>query len=544
MSSEINLPDGTMFVVGTISEFEELLRQCVHQSAQGLIAKKQHSSYFKDYFSRIKAQTIVLEKPYVDRDFLEDFAAYYVRCFENYERKCARMHFFAASFTTAELQAVLKGNAVDIAERLKTSYLGFVVIKPLPLTYFGRTCLTTKGSADTSVFPAGHPFKVSLFGIDLEVDQTLPFQEQDSVVAACATSALWSAFHGTGRIFQHAIPSPVEITKAATQQLPAESRALPNHGLHPHMMAQAIRSVGLEPHYVGTHRFEVLLGNAYAYLREGIPPVLGFKLHDKRKKLDDATGQVGKHAVAITGFNLGLPAARPIGTSGFLLRATRIDKLFVHDDGIGPYARMEMLNYSVGRDIEDDKGKRATIQIPAVGTSWLADDGSSGNVVALPEILMIPLYHKIRIPYEVAQKVVVEFDQICASLGKQTADVGLNERFEWDIYLTTVNEIKAELLTGKKIVGDRLEKLLTQQMPKFIWRASASNGTGAVFDLLFDATDIEHGLFVVRIIGYNDVLLAFLAEIAKGTDADLEKSFPRFARGRKILKAFMTQAAA
>ena len=35
-------------------------------------------------------------------------------------------------------------------------------------------------------------------------------------MAACATSALWSLFQKTAKIFQHSIPSPVEITKIDT----------------------------------------------------------------------------------------------------------------------------------------------------------------------------------------------------------------------------------------------------------------------------------------------------------------------------------------
>ena len=37
-------------------------------------------------------------------------------------------------------------------------------------------------------------YKVSLFGIDLAIN-TIAFQEQDRVVSACATSALWSMYH-------------------------------------------------------------------------------------------------------------------------------------------------------------------------------------------------------------------------------------------------------------------------------------------------------------------------------------------------------------
>ena len=55
--------------------------------------------------------------------------------------------------------------------------------------------------------------------------KSLSFQEQDHEVAACATSALWSIFHGTGKMFQHPILSPVEITKVAFEIMPLDTRA-------------------------------------------------------------------------------------------------------------------------------------------------------------------------------------------------------------------------------------------------------------------------------------------------------------------------------
>ncbi len=48
------------------------------------IADKPHLSYFDEYFSYLGAQTIIVENDYVDRDFLEDYAGYYSRCFADY----------------------------------------------------------------------------------------------------------------------------------------------------------------------------------------------------------------------------------------------------------------------------------------------------------------------------------------------------------------------------------------------------------------------------------------------------------------------------
>ena len=88
-------------------------------------------------------------------------------------------------------------------------------------------------------------YEANLIGIQLQVN-TLAFQEQDKTIAACATSALWTIFHGTGMLFQHRIPSPVEITRVATDRFPRE-RSFPSDGLDLLQAVDAVRSIGLEP---------------------------------------------------------------------------------------------------------------------------------------------------------------------------------------------------------------------------------------------------------------------------------------------------------
>lgn len=181
----------------------------VHSKAGAdVVRAKQHVGYFREYFDHIGCRSIVVELEYVDRDYLEDFAAYYVRCFEGYPRFCVRLHFFAGKFGAAKFKRVLLHTRSTAELGL---YLGFVVVRPLPETIIGRTCLATyEPENGRRYYPAIRTYDVNLFGISLQVS-TLAFQEQDQVVAACATSALWSGFQATARLFQHPIYSPVTM---------------------------------------------------------------------------------------------------------------------------------------------------------------------------------------------------------------------------------------------------------------------------------------------------------------------------------------------
>ncbi len=162
----------------------------------------------------MKAQTLVVENDYTDGDYLDDFASYYVKCFRSYNRRCKRLHFFGQKFAEGEFRQLVQGELPPSEEEaLKTSYLGFVVARPLPEAIIGRTLLATyPPDGSRRNYPCTRVYRANLFGVELSV-MSLPFQEQDSVLAACATVALWSAFHKTAELFGTTTPTPVEILR-------------------------------------------------------------------------------------------------------------------------------------------------------------------------------------------------------------------------------------------------------------------------------------------------------------------------------------------
>lgn len=481
-------------------------------NTEAAISRKSHPAYLDSYFKALGIQTIVVECPYVDRDYLEDFAAYYVTCFKDYERHCARMHFFSNTFDKATFEALLLGDSTKLSTRaLQEAYCGFIVIKPLPQTVFGRTCLKTYPQTDRRDFSVARTFNANLFGINLKVSETLPFQEQDNVVAACATSALWSVLQATAKEFQHALLTPIAITRAATDFLPAETRMIPNRGgLATAMMAEAIRHVGLEPLALNAPLNDdaTFKGALYAYLRARIPIVLGVRLCDT--SLPTGDNIVGDHAIAVAGFGISEQPAAPVTSSGFRHRAARIEKIYAHDDQVGPFARMEFDGKIVTVELDDGKGQVAA---HSLSTSWRASDGTTHAIRAVPLILLIPLYHKIRIPFEDIIQAVSGFHKFLATAQPLNQVVGA-DNLEWDIHLTTVNDLKSDLQQCSQLLGQSRLQWLTQPMPRFIWRALARKGNDRMFDIFFDATDIHTSDGVHGVLCYDTALASALALIA------------------------------
>lgn len=477
------------------------------RAASEVINSKCHVGYFESYFDHLKAATIVVENEYIDRDFLEDFAAYYVRCFPDYSRKCVRLHFFRDDFSRDDLLALLAGDASPLTETsLRDSYLGFVVIKPLPQTIVGRTCLRTYEEVDGRRYPITRRYSANLFGIELSVN-TLAFQEQDSVVAACATSALWSAFHGTGVLFQHAIPSPVEITKSANVNSSSTSRQFPNSGLSAAQMANAIRCVGLEPFAVAVPNESSLKSALYAYLNGAVPVLMCISLVDTNAA---QAKRVGLHAIAVNGFRLeSHHSSGEVDNLGILAVSQQINRIYAHDDGIGPFSRMQLDGISV---LFDD-GSGVTDRY-SLSTSWTDANGLVGKIRAIPELLIVPLYHKIRIPFDRIHGLVMQFDgfvELLRTLGHWP----FSSRLCWDMHLTTVNDFRKSLKGSSAIASDTRAATMLVSLPRFLWRAQARFAGNPVFDLLFDATDIEQGRCFVRAVTYDATTLAVMQEVAK-----------------------------
>lgn len=477
------------------------------QASVELIKAKHHSTYFKEYFKKVAAKTIIVEKDYIDRDYLEDFASYYVKCFDGYEKKCTRIHFFLNDFSVENFSGLLKGEDTSLnIYKLQENYLGFVVIKPLPSTVIGRSCLKTYEHEGHRYFPIVRRYCANLYGIQLHIN-SLAFQEQDSVVAACATSALWSIFHGTGILFHHPIFSPAEITKKASEYLPTgtmEARIFPNKGLSIEQMAYAIRDVSLEPHLINPTSQFITQGTLYAYVRGKIPVLLGIALYDLKNDK-----YIGKHAVAITGYSISDNYISSVPDLDIKLNSFRIDRLYVHDDQVGPFARMVFDNVEM-----NSKSNLFETDQFSLKTFWRDTNQEIGNIRAIPSIILIPLYHKIRIPYSTIFNTIIYFHSFILFLNNYKL-LWSNRNFEWDIYLTTINDFKSEFLNQKYIVGQELFDVLSEPLPHFIWRATATLDKQPVLDLLFDATDIEQGEFLLKMIEYDKEICSAIRSFSK-----------------------------
>lgn len=451
-------------------------------------ASNKHFSYMEKYFRHESVKTLVFEFEYTDKDFIEDYSRYYSRCLKPYSKSCVRIHAFRTSFDEDDFVALLQRGPTSLTiGKLRQNYIGFYILRPIPHTPFGRTCLCTytdDEDAKNRSFPITRNYKVHLYGIELSV-KSLAFQEQDKAVSACATSALWSAFQGTGILFHHHIPSPYEITLKATEvAIHYFNRSFPNKGLVPQQIAHAIRSVGLEPLLVNVSNYTFFKAYLNAYLKGGIPVIMSMELYPYED--GERKESKGLHAVTVTGFYM-------LSKDEFVdqkkepvsLLSSRISKLYVHDDQIGPFAKMEL---------DESDGTKMTLS-----TTWAEFESipkDNYEIRALPTTLYIPAYHKIRVPFLVINEIIESFtNQLCKPVVKDFYLV-------WDIYLSTVADLKEKIFQNDSLLPQDRLAFLTETLPKYIWIADAYENDKLSFSFYFDATDIENGYLFLGSLHY------------------------------------------
>lgn len=471
------------------------------------VARFQGATYLHGYLTDLDTKTIVVEENYIDGDYLEDFAAYYVRCFKPYERECKRLHFFSRKISQDEFQDfVLDRLEGSLGEAIATAYLGFCVARPLPIAIVGRTILATypqdAGGGRVRAYQAVRDYSSHLFGHRLSI-RGLPFQEQDTVLAACATVALWCAFHKTNELFGTEAPRPAVITRMANRA-GHRGRPVPSHGLRIEEMCQAVKAVGLEPELFEWAGGELpWVSMAYAHLRAGIPVVL----------IVDIRGDL--HAITLTGYSIAGKRIHKRERAGNLvavpLKGLRIDEFYGHDDQFGPHAKQ-------------------VIKAKAGAPSTLKGRGPWSGSDLLPVGVLIPVYNKVRVTFLEALDWVT---LIQSALGYLVADD--HSSLEWDLHLTTTTEYKGSLL-ALGVSRERLEGLLLESQPRFLWQATLYVQDARVMHILIDATDMARS-FPLRTLVCEDAAfgadaVAFLTrpELQQRLENGLGKQLLEFLR--------------
>lgn len=466
------------------------------------------------YLNEVGCKSYVLEENYVDAGYLADFVGYYAMCHDMPPKHTRRLHFFTqpAEKVDALWRQVLNApeKVEEVQKSLDETYLGFVVLKPLRSTVIGKTCLRTYPEIDEEshrarVFPIRRHYVASLWGMKLNVN-TVAFQEQDREIAACATAAIWSAMHAMPPWFTvHEIPSPFQITSSGwdgkIQPMDGETASrFPSNGMDVKQIVGCLRQHGIETSVLGVgvdDGCQKLLENVAAFLVAKTPILLVGSLYARREGEAKHTLR-GLHAATILGYANSeefMPGAWP----------ARIQRLYIHDDTLGPFASFEPMRCDAGRFRQALGHTDAEDGPPGVVdkvTGYLRNTGGTFQGVGLsgfivPRYIIIPINQKLHLPYPTVRDFVELLMTWFKTGGPKMYGKGATiPELSWTIRLRDQPSFKAMLLQASWWISVKeKEAALRRSMSRLLWTIEVStltvDGEQLVALLELDATSLQ-----------------------------------------------------
>lgn len=528
-----------------ISKFAEptlaaLIHECFGYDHADIFHKPQINYIFR-YLAQFNPNpekdaesTILLEPKYIDRDFMEDYSNFYVGRFGNDGYQCARLHFFSCSLKHEIVDAILHGEPKKDKDAawLQKHYLGFMIIKPLTKTFVGKTCLRHLGdTADGAGTKRklSKRYDVDLFGVKLHVN-SIAFQEQDKVVAACATTAIWTALHSLPGRCVKGIRSCSEITTAALNYVRGSSNGFPNQGLSNKQILRALDVEGIRYHDANlTSRTPAWFrGFVTAYIDSELSVVLTGDVY-RLKVVKNERGEVTRKKLAFMG-------QHAITTLGYDFRGDS-NWVYVHDDRIGPYARAELTTVGelVGPGAERKLRNRCALvmRVRNLDEEW--------EEVIVPDVSIVPVDKKARLQYAFARATA---DRIITEVEAWMEKVTITpEEFRCDIKLSSIHRVRDDVLVNKapyqagestlegnhvvdalrmEMWAEEKVRFLTNHLARLQWQMDFHWGNRHVFRVLLDATDIPLGNAISGVYRFDPVyadliLQGFDEQVLKGS---------------------------
>jgi len=480
--------------------------------------------YIGRYLKELGACKIIVEQNYFDRDYLEEYSAFYSKSTRGYGNTCRRVHFFQNEEVDHGLFSKALCGDPDAIEALKSSYLGFTILRPIPEAQFGRTVLKwyeDKLTPPRIIEPA-RMYRCNIANLVLEVEG-IAWQQQDTAIAACATIGIWSMLHSSALSERHSIPTTTEITEAANQTDTVGVSTFPSRGLSPLQILQSIKQLGFSPTYVqgGLLDFH-FTKSAFAsisasFIRSGYPILLL-----GRYKTSTTIG----HAICAVGFRDAVVPSS-LDHSKIYLQDEYVDVIYAHDDNVGPNVRMEISSDT----IEVRPGVPVDVcvlKMKAPDYIDLSDKmGPLDNKEFVPTGIVAALNKDLRIcPVRLMQDAIPTVGDILYSLNRVRNLNKLNAlsllhstRF---VQLTDYmsKDLETLLTNNQTLLGNVREKIL-QELPPMSFHvavlriASASPSGNVLIDLLYDTTDSDRNRPVFGHIVYDQQVKFALDNIVK-----------------------------
>lgn len=464
--------------------------------------------YLRCYLHDLRARSVVVEPNYFDRDYLSEFEAFYATSSAGYPNICQRVHYFGERVTRAIFAKAVGGD-----ERSRTlvesSYLGHVIVRPIPGAPIGRTVLKVytdeKGIADGTprIMEPARQYEAHVAGLTLK-GSGIAWEQQDSAVGSCATVALWSMLHSSAFDDHHAIPTTAEITSMAHWSAPSGHRIFPDSGLQLAQILEVIKGHGLAPVIItGEEQDQVFSRQRFctlvaSFIRSGYPVLVNGWLEEEQNQRE-------AHTVCIVGFRSS--AAPAVKTGEHVLADENINVVYVHDDNLGPNAR-----FRIG--VSADAVSLVPESPQPRNGKWPTSNPTTTYHEIIPTEIVVAVHQELRTdPLELqraaenyARWLPIALDhEIKQQKGASTTGMVVGSRF-MRLRQYVERELASTLRDRDLSVLSKTRLTLWEEvapMSLHIGLVRVSLGTEPMMDILFDTSDSDRNLQPTAYVAYH-----------------------------------------
>ncbi len=381
---------------------------------------------------RLGAKSAILERDYIDRDYRSEYSAFYSAAFRQISSVTTRLHFFVEPIP-AEVRNSTEPAMLDT---LGLTYLGYVVLRPIPAAPVGRTMLAVPGDKSDALTCVARE-RVNLFGADFSVTG-FPFIAQDAHFGVCAHADVWMVAYYQYLRFRDA--PRVTPAQLALGSHPQRARPIVEAGVHLPEMRDMLHAAHVLPTTYNFRSSRVRSSPhelALRYLDSGIPVILA----------DSG------HVVTAIGYR------RTTGLRPHI-------ELLVHDDERGPYRQL----------------------------------GDAGIKYGAWEAMVVPLPEKVWIRADAAEmraKQAANLQLATSQAGRDLAADIAAKRYHWRTVCVESSEFKKTLAArgATSAVAVHYQRM---PMPRWIWLVelidvNAPKATSVVGEVLWDSTNHLRG---------------------------------------------------
>jgi hypothetical protein len=484
--------------------------------------------YLRCYLHDLGARSVVIEPNYFDRDYLSEFEAFYATSSVGYPNICQRVHYFGERVTRTVFAKAVGGDerARALVER---SYLGHVIVRPIPGAPIGRTVLKSypddKGITDGTprIMEPARAYEAHVAGLTLTVSG-LAWEQQDSAVGSCATVALWSMLHSSAFDDHHAIPTTAEITSMAHWSAPTGHRIFPDSGLQLAQVLEVIKGHGLAPVIItgeeedqafSRQRFCTLVAS---FIRSGYPVLVNGWLEAEENRRE-------AHTICVVGFRS--PSSPVVKAGEHVLADENINFVYVHDDNLGPNARFRIDASSGTVSLLPEAPK------PANG-EWPTTNPTTSYHEIVPTEIVVAVHQELRTdPLELqraaenyARWLPIALDhEIKQQKGAGTGGMVVSSRF-MRLPHYVERELASTLRDRDPSVLSKTRLMLWEQvapMSLHIGLVRVSLGVEPMMDILFDTSDSDRHLQPTACVAYHAQVPWLLKrwQVASGEQTEL-----------------------